>query len=110
MSALIQLARLFGVKLDAVDDAMRSERGYRAALSRRSLLDDAYGERENHMGIGREPDYELEQVPGHHRLGILSFADGNIAGHDDDYDFVATRTMDEWIRRNGPGFLCTVEH
>ncbi len=149
MKHLQQLAKLFGVKLDAVEDAMRSERGYRAALSRRSLfavgaalavgsvmrggpiplhvfsdgsdwviganLDEAYGYLESHSGMTRA-DYEhygaddLEQLSGHARMGILSFSDGSIAGHDDDYDFTAVRSMDEWIRRNGPGFLCTVEH
>lgn len=38
MSALLQLAKLFRVHPDDVDAAMRSERGYRAALSRRSLF------------------------------------------------------------------------
>lgn len=38
MNALQQLAKLLGVHVDNVDDAMRSERGYRAAISRRSLF------------------------------------------------------------------------
>jgi hypothetical protein len=148
MSAMQELARIFGVKLDAVDDVLRSERGYRAAISRRSLfaagaalavgrvlsggpiplyvftndsewvtgrnLDDAYGHLESYSGIPRE-DYEhdecpLEQLPHSAIISILSFADGAIAGHDDDYDLVAHRTAAEWIRRNGEGFLCTSEH
>jgi len=139
MSALLQLSKLFGVKLDAVDDAMRSGRGYRAALTRRSLfaagaalavgsvmsggpiplhvfsdgsdwviapnLDEAYGYLEDHSGMTRA-DYEhynadnLEQLPAWTKMGI----------HDDDYEYTITRTMDDWIRRVGRGFLCTVEH
>lgn len=149
MSAMLQLSRLFGVKIGAVEDAMRSERGYRAALTRRSLfaagaalavgsvmsggpipqyvfsdgsdwviaahLDEAYGYLEDHSGMTRA-DYEnynaddLEQLPGWAKIGILCFADGTIAGHDDDYEYTITRTMDDWVRRNGCGFLCTVEH
>lgn len=37
MSALRVLARMLGCHADDADDAMRSERGYRAALSRRSF-------------------------------------------------------------------------
>jgi len=38
MSALGVIARIFGVKIDDADAVMRSEKGYQAALSRRSLL------------------------------------------------------------------------
>jgi len=149
MSAMLQLAGLFGVRVDAVEDAMRSERGYRAALTRRNLfaagaalavgsvlsggpiplhvfsdgsdwviapnLDEAYGYLEDHSGMTRA-DYEhygsddLEQLPAWAKMGILCFANGSIAGHDDDHECTVTRTMDDWIRREGRGFLCTVEH
>jgi len=42
--------------------------------------------------------------------GLETIADGTIACHNDDYEFTVTRTMDDWIRRQGRGFLCTVEH
>lgn len=38
MSALSELAKMLGVSADDADVAMRSDRGYRAALSRRSLF------------------------------------------------------------------------
>lgn len=38
MNALNQVARMLGVRVDDADAAMKSERGYRAALSRRQLF------------------------------------------------------------------------
>ena len=38
MSALLQLAKMFRVRPDDVDAAIRSERGYRAAITRRNLF------------------------------------------------------------------------
>jgi hypothetical protein len=61
-------------------------------------------------------DYEhyeadnLEQLSPSAIISIVSFADGAIAGLEDDYDFTARRTAEEWIRRVGEGFLCTSEH
>ena len=54
-------------------------------------------------------DYPLEELPSCSRMGIWSDAAGRVTEKSEDGSSVITRTMDDWCRRNGRGFLCTTE-
>lgn len=136
MSALSELAKLFLVHPDDVDAAMRSERGYRAAISRRSLfaagaalaagsvlvggplplrvfsddVDTWVAHSWAHLQDYLDDSYDPENVFEHRASDLIricwDYEDGHIS---DDHSSVRTLRASRWAEECGPGFLCTTE-